>query len=148
VRVGFEFQELEGSIRLLKEQKQKWGKIAKALGYSASSVDLKFLLERLDPENVPLDEKKLKADLQKAWESASKHWLAMKEQEGKALVQDIEKRAQHIKTELEKIEKWQPQLQKRYRKKLEDRMKEIKLDIDEERLLKEAALMADKADVS
>jgi uncharacterized protein (TIGR00255 family) len=150
VRVSFESLQLEGegSIRLLKEQKQKWEKTAKVLGYPPASIDLEFLLRRLDPEQIPMDEKALKAELQKIWDAACKNWAAMKEQEGKALVQDIEKRMQHIEKELEKVQERQPALQAQYRKKLQARMKEIKLEIDEERLLKEAALMADKADVA
>ncbi|HEY5234841.1 MAG TPA: YicC/YloC family endoribonuclease [Rhabdochlamydiaceae bacterium] len=148
VRISFECLELEQSLHALKDHQKKWEKIAKALGYPASSVDLKFLVDRLDPQDVPVEEKALKADLQKAWEMASKHWTLMKEKEGKALVHDIEKRTDHIQKELQKILKWQPMLQERYRKKLQDRMKEIKIDVDDDRLLREAALLADKADIS
>jgi len=148
VRIGFECLEMEASLEVLKEQQKKWQKIAKALGYPASSVGLKFLIERLDPQEIPLEEKALKADLQKAWEAAEKQWTLMKEKEGKALVEDIQKRINHIKKELQKILKWQPMLLERYRKKLQDRMKEINIAIDEERLLREAALLADKAEIS
>lgn len=148
IRISFEFLEQQGSIRLLKQHKQKWEKVAKALGFPSSSIDLRFLVDRLDPHQIPVEEKALKADLQKAWETASKNWLAMKESEGKALVQDIEKRIDHIEKELQKISKLQPMLLDRYRKKLQERMKEVKIDIDEERLLREAALLADKAEIS
>lgn len=146
VRISFEFLELKESLHALKDHQKKWEKIAKALGYPASSIDLRFLVDRLDPSQVPVEEKQLKADLQKAWEIAVKQWIAMKEKEGKALVQDIEKRMKHIGTELEKVEKLQPQLRERYRKKLQDRMKEV--HVDEDRLLREAALLADKAEIS
>ena len=148
VRISFEFLELKESLHALKDHQKKWEKIAKALGYPASSINLKFLVDRLDPSQVPVEEKQLKADLQKAWEIAVKQWVAMKEKEGKALVQDVEKRIEHIEKELQKVEKLQPQLQERYRKKLQDRMKEIKIEVDEDRLLREAALLADKADIS
>jgi uncharacterized protein (TIGR00255 family) len=148
VRISFECLELEESLHALKDHQKKWQKIAKALGYPASSVDLKFLVERIDPQDVPLEEKALKADLQKAWDTASNHWILMKEKEGKALVHDIEKRTDHIQKELQKILKWQPTLQERYRKKLQDRMKEIKIEVDDDRLFREAALLADKADIS
>jgi len=148
VRISFECLELEQSLHALKDHQKKWVKIGKALGYPASSIDLKFLVDRLDPSNVPLEEKALKADLQKTWEIAAKNWIIMKEKEGKALVHDIEKRTDHIQKELQKILKWQPMLQERYRKKLQDRMKEVKIEVDEDRLLREAALLADKADIS
>jgi len=148
VRISFECLELEQSLHTLKDHQKKWEKIAKALGYPASAIDLKFLVDRLDPAQVPLEEKALKADLLKAWETASKNWIVMKEKEGKALVHDIEKRTDHIQKELQKVLKWQPMLQERYRKKLQDRMKEIKIDVDDDRLLREAALLADKADIS
>lgn len=148
IRISFEFLEMNESVRFLKEHQQKWRKIAKALGYPTSVIDLKFLIERLNPTEVPAEEKALKADLQKAWDIASKNWTAMKQKEGKALVQDIEKRMQHIEKELQKILKWQPLLQERYRKKLQARMEEIKVAVEEDRLLREAALVADKADIS
>ncbi|HEX2579312.1 MAG TPA: YicC/YloC family endoribonuclease [Rhabdochlamydiaceae bacterium] len=148
VRISFESLEMEASLQALKEQQKKWQKIAKTLGYPASLVDLKFLVDRLNPQDVPLEEKALKADLQKAWEAAEKQWTLMKEKEGKALVEDIKKRTDHIEKELQKVLKWQPMLLERYRKKLQDRMKEIKIDVDEERLLHEAALLADKAEIS
>ena len=153
VRIAFEcLVEMEESLQTLKQQQKKWEKIAKALGYPASSIDLKFLVDRLNPPEasleVSLDEKALRADLQKAWEAAEKQWTLMKEKEGKALVEDIKKRTDHIQKELQKILKLQPTLLERYRKKLQDRMKEIKIDVDEERLLREAALLADKAEIS
>ena len=146
VRISFEFLELEEAIDSLQEQQKKWQKIAKALGYPASSIDLRFLVDRLNPSQVPVEEKALKADLQKAWEIAVKNWIVMKEKEGKALVHDIEKRTKHIEEELKKILKWQPLLQERYRKKLQERMKDIQ--VEEDRLLREAALLADKADIT
>ena len=148
IRISFEFLELEGSLQELKDQKKKWEKIAKTLGYPATSIDFKFLVERLSPKQIPVEEKALRADLQQAWEAAVKHWISMKEKEGKSLAADIEKRMEHITKELQKIIKWQPMLQERYRKKIQDRMKEIRINVDEERLLKEAALLADKADIS
>ena len=148
VRISFECLELEESVHSLKELQKKWEKIAKALGYPASSIDLRFLVDQLDPSQVPIEEKALKADLQKAWEMASKHWIVMKEKEGKTLVNDVEKRMEHIGKELQKVLKWQPTLQERYRKKLQERMREIKVEIEEDRLMREAALMADKADIT
>ena len=148
IRIGFEFLDLQKSVHVLKEQKKQWEKVAKTLGYSASSIDLNFLIERMDPEQVPVDEKALKADLDHVWNLALKQWISMREKEGQALVRDIEKRMEHIRKELQKVLKWQPLLQERYRKKLQDRMKEIKIEVDEDRLLREAALLADKADIS
>ncbi len=148
IRISFESLELEGAVLLLKEQKKKWEKIAKALRFPTSAIDLKFLVERLEPSEVPTQEKALKADLQKAWDIACKNWTSMKLNEGKTLMQDIEKRMQHIEKELQKVLKWQPMLQERYRKKLQDRMKEVKVALEEERLLREAALLADKADIT
>jgi uncharacterized protein (TIGR00255 family) len=148
VRISFESLEQKESLQALQEHQKKWQKIAKALGYPASSVDLKFIVDRLDPQEISLEEKALKADLQKAWEAAEKQWTLMKEKEGKALVEDVKKRIDHIEKELQKVLKWQPALLERYRKKLQDRMKEIKIDVDEERLLREAALLADKAEIS
>lgn len=148
IRVLFELQELKESVKLLKSHKDRWEKIAQALGYSKSSIDLPFLIQRLGAEEVAVSEKALKADLQKAFSEASKQWLKMKEQEGKTLVKDIVKRLKTIQEELQTVEKLQPMLQEKYRKKIESRMKELKIEVPEERLIREAALLADKADIT
>ena len=148
VRVSFELEELKESVKLLKNHKDRWEKIASALGYSKSSIDLSFLLERLGVEEIAVPEKALKADLQRAWIEAANQWLKMKQQEGKTLVKDIDKRLKTIEQELQKVEKLQPQLQEKYRNKIEGRMKELKIDVPEELLIREAALLAEKADIT
>lgn len=148
VRVSFEFLQVDESIRLLKTLKQKWEAVAKGLGFDKKAVDLQFLLERVDPAQMPLEEKPLADDLEKAWKVAVKNWTSMKEKEGKTLVADIEKRIATVEKELQKVQKMQPLLQEKYRKKIQDRMKELKVGIEEERLLREAALLAEKADTT
>jgi uncharacterized protein (TIGR00255 family) len=148
VRVSFEFLQVDESVRLLKTLKQKWEAVATGLGFDKKTVDLRFLLERVDPAQMPLEEKPLADDLEKTWKVAVKNWIVMKEKEGKTLIADIEKRMEQIKKELQKVQKLQPMLQDKYRKKIKERMKELKVGIEEERLLREAAILAEKADTT
>ncbi len=144
VRVDFEYTEIEQSIRTLKTLKQKWVKVAKSLQFPPESVDLKFLLERFDPTEVPLE----KEELFLTFKAALKAWQAMKEQEGNVLSSDIKQRLHHIEKELQKIEKREPEVKDQYCQRLKNRMKELQLDVAEERLLREAALLAEKSDIT
>jgi uncharacterized protein (TIGR00255 family) len=146
VRINFEFSQVAEMVQQLKGMQKKWIGVAKALGYDPKVVDFKFLMERVSPTEMIIEEEPLKQDLEKGWKIAVKNWLAMKEQEGKALVSDIRKRMATTIKEIRKIEKLQPLVQEKYRKKIADRMKEV--TIDEERLMREAALLAEKADIT
>lgn len=146
VRISFEFSQVAKTVEQLKGIQKKWISVAKALGYDSKVVDFKFLMERVSPAEMVMEEEPLKHDLQKGWKLAVKNWLVMKEKEGKALVADIQKRMGTVIQELRKVEKLQPLLQERYRKKIAERMRDVA--IDEERLVREAALLAEKADIT
>lgn len=144
VRVGFEFLKLKEIMAPLKDLKVKWVSIAKGLGYRSQDVDFRFLMDRIDPQEIGAKESELVEDFRKVWKEAVAHWIEMKENEGRALVADLLKRMKHVKDELKKIEKLQPKVHERYRKKIEERMKELKIGVDLERLVREAALLAEK----
>jgi len=74
---------------------------------------------------------------------------AMRQREGEKLAEDIRSRAASIAMLLEKVEKRSPQTVSEYRTKLENRMREVleNTQIEESRILTEAAIFADKVAV-
>jgi len=74
---------------------------------------------------------------------------AMRQREGEKLAEDIRSRAATIAGLLEKVEKRSPQTVLEYRTKLENRMREVleNTQIEENRILTEAAIFADKVAV-
>ena len=74
---------------------------------------------------------------------------AMREREGEALARDIRSRAETIASLLSQVEKRSPETVAEYREKLRQRMEEVlaQTQIDESRILTEAAIYADKVAV-
>lgn len=74
---------------------------------------------------------------------------AMREREGQALAQDIRAKAAHIAALLSQVEERSPASVAEYREKLRQRMEEVlsNSQIDESRILTEAAIFADKVAV-
>lgn len=74
---------------------------------------------------------------------------AMRDAEGKKLKADLLSRADTVEELTEKIRERAPEIKEEYRRKLEERMKEILSDVrfDEGRLLQEVAVYADKTNI-
>ena len=105
---------------------------------------LKKLSERYGIEN----DIKL-SSLVGAADEALKSFIAMREAEGIKLERDVRCRAELILGKVEFIEKQSPETVKAYRDKLEQRIRELLSDasVDEQRLLTETAIFADKTAV-
>ncbi len=76
--------------------------------------------------------------------------LKMREREGKHLAKDLKQRLKSIRTETKEIGRQFPDVVKKYRAALFDRIKKAGVDVglDDERLLKEVSVFADRSDVS
>ncbi|HEX3038777.1 MAG TPA: YicC/YloC family endoribonuclease [Caproiciproducens sp.] len=76
--------------------------------------------------------------------------LTMRETEGKRLKEDVLQRAELILKTVDQIEERSPQTVEEYREKLQQRLQEMLGDtnIDEQRILTEAAIFADKVAVA
>jgi uncharacterized protein (TIGR00255 family) len=98
----------------------------------------------------PDDEERIWNAVKTVADKAIASFVAMRETEGEHLKQDLLKRAEYIATLVTKIEERSPETVTEYRKKLTDHMKEILADasIDENRILQEAAIYADKINVT
>lgn len=83
-------------------------------------------------------------------ETALDRFVSMREAEGARLKADVETRARSILSIVEKIEERSPQTIVEYQEKLQARLNEMLVDVkvDEQRLLTEAAIFADKVAVA
>ena len=99
---------------------------------------------------APADEDKIWEAVMKVLDEATKSFIAMREIEGAKLKEDILSRADTIISYVEKVEQRSPETVKEYNEKLLGRMKDLLGDanVDEQRLLTEAAIFADKVAVA
>jgi uncharacterized protein (TIGR00255 family) len=159
VRVTLQAEAMSGrlfehQISQLKSLKEGWDQIAIALGYDAAHrVDLPFLASQLQTA-APLESKEMEETareaLQQAVEAAVEALMKMKEEEGKLLSADIQKRLKLIEEYAAVIEAKREEPLHRYRNKITERLKEMGMltHDTEERVLREVAMLAEKMDVT
>jgi uncharacterized protein (TIGR00255 family) len=96
-------------------------------------------------------------DAEKAWpvidqalQLALADLIKMREREGKHLAKDLVQRLKLIREEMKEVRRLFPEVVKKYRVALRDRIKKAGVDagLDDERLLKEVAVFADRSDIS
>lgn len=97
-----------------------------------------------------LDEELIKSVVTEAATEAIDNFIASRALEGQRLVDDVKARADFIIKQIEFIEERSPQTVRDYREKIEARMRELigDVQIDEQRLITETALFADKIAVA
>jgi len=88
--------------------------------------------------------------LEKALTSALDDLIHMREREGKHLAKDMIKRLKLVRQSLRKIRQLHPAVCKKFRQTLQERIARAGLDLplDDERLVREVILFADKSDIS
>ena len=99
---------------------------------------------------APVDEEDLWNKVQAVVKEALNSFISMREAEGEKLKADVLSRADTIISNVEYIEERSPETVKQYSEKLLERMKNVLGDtqIDESRILTEAAIYADKVAVA
>ncbi len=106
------------------------------------------------PEVITLNTKE--EDLDEVWnnlkmalDDALNSFVLMREKEGQKLEEDITRRCDYIKEQIDKIELKAPAIVVEYKEKLEKRLKELLGDIkiDESRIAMELAIFSDKANI-
>ena len=99
---------------------------------------------------APEDEEKLLADFMPVLEGAVDAFLAMREYEGERLQTDVLEKAENILHMVEHVESGSEALVREYNDRLKARLMEILGDanIDEQRIVTEAAIFADKTAVA
>ena len=92
------------------------------------------------------DDNEVYADIEKALDLALCEFVAMREEEGRRLAEDLLSYLSVLEQNTKKLKELSPESVKEYRNKLEERIKELLEDakVDEQRLLTETAIFADK----
>jgi len=97
-----------------------------------------------------LDSEEAWPSLERALGTALAELIKMREREGKHLAKDLIHRLKVIRREIKTIRVLFPEVVKKYRAALFDRIEKagLELALDDERLLKEVSIFADRSDVS
>ena len=110
-------------------------------------VDLARLLES---EASALPVEVVERLLMKCADAALEELVSMREYEGAALREDLETRCIVMKNTLNAVGKLAPEMVKKHRENLLGRLEQagLEIDVEDERVLREMALFADRCDVS
>ena len=128
-------------VEALKNLKKKYGLSGKvSLSDVISNNDI-FVVER-----PKMDEEEVWNAVQEAAAGAVDAFIKMRETEGERLAVDVKSRCEHILDMVGEVEKRAPETLQNYRDRLEKKLREVLEDtaIDEQRILTEAAIFADK----
>ena len=130
-----------GYVKALKELSERFG-----LKDDISAVTLSRYPDVITLHKASEDEERIWNAVKTVAETAVSKFIEMRETEGSKLRGDILSRADYIIECVEFIEGRSPETVREYNEKLKQRMKELLGDaaIDEQRLLNEAAIYADK----
>lgn len=116
----------------------------------ASEPDLNAVLRlpgALDSSAVPAEEELLPVVLPKL-EEALQQLNKMRAEEGRATERELRERMAHIKAACKEVRKYRELVLKTYSDRLKSRMQEwLGASVDQDRILQEAALLADRSDI-
>jgi uncharacterized protein (TIGR00255 family) len=121
-------------------------KLAEALGLEEPSLDHLLRLGALRPE--PPDPEGLWPVLQEALEEALEAVEEMRRREGEALAQELLELLRNLTDEIEAVAERAPQLKEYYRERLRQRVEELGVEVDPERLEQEVVLYAERIDIT
>jgi uncharacterized protein (TIGR00255 family) len=144
----------EDTLRQLQMIKAAWEQIAIKLGRDPQKeVDLPFLVEQMQsfsPIEKEKDDAAIREALKDAVAGALQELMRMKELEGKVLAADMEARLNVVRSTLNSVEAKKEAPLARYQQKIRERLQEIgpMTSEVEDRVHREIALMAEKADVT
>ncbi len=144
---------LRVNIALAKNYAKEFGKLSKALKIS-EPISLDLLIRSpgvLQADKAISDAEDFWPAVNKALQIALAALLKMRSREGAYLAKDMTTRINTIRKAFTQIQKHAPEVQKRYRDQLIQRIKNAGLEIpalDDERLLKEVVYFADRSDIS
>ena len=99
-------------------------------------------------ENKEIDEEKISGIVQTVLEAALLDLVKMREREGARIKADLDARLAEISKLTEAVETRYPQIIKDYENRLIDKLKALLNNVDEQRIITEAAIFADKITTS
>ncbi|MGC6455187.1 MAG: YicC/YloC family endoribonuclease [Coraliomargaritaceae bacterium] len=159
VQVQFKYNTENESSSVISINHDQLNQALQALRDYASTQGIPFepdatlllsLSKMLQENKVPTDWKALEPTVRTAFNRAMEDIKSMRSREGRALADDLNERIDSLRKIAEEVEKLSLQTTNKQRDALLDRLRQfdLEIDLDDERILKELALLADKADIS
>ena len=144
VQVSLNKAVLEGYLTAMRQMVEQYDVADDISASSLSRLPEVFLVDK--PQ---VDEEQLQKDLMEVVAAALQGYDAMRSREGEALAQDLRSRDQTILELVAQVEAGNAQTVIDYRARLEAKLREVleNTNIDESRILTEAAIFADKVAV-
>ena len=144
--------QVEIDRNLAREYAKEYRKLATDLKLGGE-VSLDTILRApgvLQTSEEELDVESLWTPLRTAVRAALKELLAMRAREGANLKKDLQKRIDALQKSVKAVKRQAPKTVRRHREALLDRLNQSGLDLklDDERVLKEVALFADRIDIT
>ncbi|MBE6834680.1 MAG: YicC family protein [Ruminococcaceae bacterium] len=145
VEVAVNYALAEGYINALKNLSEKY-----SLRDDVSVTSVSRYPDVLTVHKLPEDEDKIWNAVKEVASEAISNFISMREKEGEKLCEDILSRADTIIECVSFVEERSPQTVTEYNEKLKARIRELigDVSVDEQRLLQEAAIYADKIAVA
>lgn len=141
------------NLSLAKSYRQALLELGDGLGMAGgtySLMDIARFPDVISVHRAPEDEESVWAAVREVVDEAAQRFCAMRETEGARLREDIRNRCRLILENVSKVEERSPQTVREHMEKVESRMRDLlnTVTVDEQRLLTEAALFADKIAVA
>lgn len=145
VTVAVNYSLALGYVSALRDISGKYG-----LDGNISAADIARYPDVLTVTKAPENEEEVWSSVHEVAGEALKSLLEMRKTEGARLKEDLSKRAGKIISIVSEIEKRSPETVAEYKEKLQARLKDMlgDIEIDEQRVLTEAAVFADKVSVT
>jgi uncharacterized protein (TIGR00255 family) len=142
---------LGGAERLL-QLKKGMQELAKELSFPVEQITFPFFYEeaKFFLSDIEEQEQQIRQELKQAIEEALQNFLLMREVEGKTLAAAFLQHLKEMRGLLAHIETNSSGIEEKYRKKLLDKLSEVKeiAEEDKDRVLREVFLYAEKVDVT
>ena len=120
-----------------------------ALGYNAAPLDLMKVMQWPGVIETPsLDQEALSERVMASLQKALIDLVDTREREGAALQIMIEQRCQQIQRIAEEVRERMPEILQNHRQKLQERVQDLAINLEPERLEQEMVLLAQKSDVA
>ena len=145
IRVSPNMAVIQGYVDAIRKVSETYG-----LSDEATALSLLRLPDAMEQSKEEADADQLKAEVSAVLDQALTEYNAMREKEGARLVEDVTYRAGLIAQSVDYVEQRSPDCVEEYRQRIAARMTEILdgTELAQQRILQEAALYADKVNVT
>lgn len=145
IRVSPNMAVIQGYVDAIKKVSETYG-----LSDEATALSLLRLPDAMEQSKEEADADQLKAEVSAVLDQALTEYNAMREKEGARLVEDVTYRAGLIAQSVDFVEQRSPDCVEEYRQRIAARMTELLdgTELAQQRILQEAALYADKVNVT